>query len=391
MPDGGQQYVYQTAIRGNVAPLLMISGPAGTGKTYSALRLARGIAGPDGKVCLADTDNKRSLLYADEFSFSHLDLKEPFRPMLFERAVLEAQKQGAAVVIIDNFSHEHSGPGGVLEWHEEELTKLTKGDFSKRDSLNQLAWGRVKPAHKHMRDRLYMANISVILCCAAERKTAMQKVTSGPKAGKTEVIDLGFQPVCGGDIPFAMTVSLMLADPARPGVPYPIKALLPALKPIISMDRPLDEATGARIAAWARGDKPPETASNSQGQPGTTVHTEPANQGGTSTSSTSNEAPKTDTPHNDTRGQTRQQPPTEAEIEQGAKDLAAKFALTKVRADHLALVDNRETQKRMDWLRKNRRELYDRELDPAVRASWKRTDGAPSTEQAGLPMEGPTD
>lgn len=302
MPDGAQQYLYTTAIRGNVAPLVMISGPAGTGKTYSALRLATGMAN-GGKVFLGDTDNGRARLYADEFTFSHLDLKDPFRPMLFEKAVLEAQKQGAAVCIIDNFSHEHSGPGGVLEWHEEELTKLTKGDFSKRDSLNQLAWGRVKPAHKHMRDRLYMLNIPIILCCAAERKTAMQKITSGPKAGKTEVLDLGFQPVCGGDIPFAMTVSLMLADPARPGVPYPIKALLPALKPIISLDKPLDEATGARIAAWARGDKttvahqsPTQTPGATVGQPGPTGGTETANQAGTSTSSTSSEAGKSDTP-----------------------------------------------------------------------------------------------
>ena len=112
-----------------------------------------------------------------------------------------------------------------------------------------LAWMDPKMEHKHMRERLYQLNIPIILCCSAERKIAMIKNAEG----KTEPIDIGLQPVCEGDMPWAMTVSLMLPDVTKPGVPVPIKALLPDLRQIIRLDTPLDEATGERIGAWGRG------------------------------------------------------------------------------------------------------------------------------------------
>ena len=50
----------------------------------------------------------------DTFPFFHLDLREPFRPKKFEEAAVQAGQQGAAVLIVDNFAHEHAGPGGML-------------------------------------------------------------------------------------------------------------------------------------------------------------------------------------------------------------------------------------------------------------------------------------
>src|ERR1700722_13157382 len=98
MPDGGtaQTYVYRRAVRDKSAPLIMIAGPPGTGKTYTALRLARGVAGPDGKIYFADTDHGRANFYAEDFAFKHWTLHEPFRPMIFEQAAAEAQRQKAA-------------------------------------------------------------------------------------------------------------------------------------------------------------------------------------------------------------------------------------------------------------------------------------------------------
>jgi hypothetical protein len=326
MPDVAPDLTFRPAVRGRFWPLLMISGPSGTGKTYSALRLAKGMAEPDGKIFVADTDNSRARLYADEFDFLHLDLHEPFRPNLFEQATIAAQQQGASVLIIDNFGHEWAGPGGILAWHEEELERMAGDNFARREQLKMVVWGKVKPPHKHMLQRLYQINMPIILCAFAEKKIAMIKQTEGKDKGKVIPVDQGFQPVGDKDAAFAMTASLLLEDVTRPGVPRPIKALLPALKPIIHLDRPLDEETGRQIAAWARGEKG-------------LVPQEPKGEASTETSQE-----KSAPPPEHTTSESDQTNDREQRISEGAKALAAKFAAIKTRQDHLALVDDKDTR-----------------------------------------------
>lgn len=437
MPDGLPQkdFVYRAAHRDKTAPLIMISGPPGTGKTYSALLLARGMAGPNGTIFLADTDNGRAKFYADEFQFQHLNLHEPFRPIIFEEAARQAQKQGAAVLIIDNFMAEHAGPGGLLEWHEEINVRLARGDAQRLESTKMLAWAEPKAQHKRMRERLYQLNMPVILCCGAERKIAMVKQTEGKDRGKTIPVDQGFKPICGADIPWAMTVSLMLLDVAHPGVPTPIKALLPALKPIIRLDAPLDEETGRRIAAWSRGEPTeenrvdpnpaqPATAAGSgqqQAATGGTSGQETANAGSEPPPETANNPPEPpadrfpgDEPPPDVPPAGQEPPPPapdapdspggdrgpdtgvydqprssgrrardvpEAEIEAGAHKLADLFNGVRERSQHLKIVDNEDNRKQIEWLRRNRRKLFDELVNAALKDSWKRTE-APKPDKA---------
>jgi hypothetical protein len=404
MPDGAiqQDYVYRPAVRDKTAPLIMLAGPPGTGKTYSALRLARGMAGPEGRIFLADTDNGRALFYADEFRFEHLNLHEPFRPIIFEEAAKQAQKNGAAVLVIDNFMAEHAGPGGLLEWHQEINVRMaSRGDESRfearLESTKMLAWIEPKTQHKRMRERLYQLNMPVILCCGAERKMAMVKQTEGRDRGKVIPVDQGFQPICGQDIPWAMTLSLMLEDPHRPGVPCPIKALMPALKPIISLEAPLDEATGALIAAWAHGERK---------TPASSIAALPARKEGSSPPASQNpppdaSAPPDGSPPGDDPPPSEPSDPTpdtggppdqpedhpaltqEQRIEAGAKALGERFLTTADRRDHLSIVDDPEVQKQIRFLQRQRKALYDQHVKPFVTASWTRTDPKKPAAQHG--------
>jgi len=398
MPDGTIQkdYTYRPAVRDKTAPLIMIAGPPGTGKTFSALRLARGIAGPEGKIFLADTDNGRALFYADEFKFQHLNLHEPFRPEIFEKAANEAQRQKADVFIIDNFMHEHTG---LLDWHEEVNLAMARGDAARLESTKVLAWAKVKPAHKHMRERLYQLNMAVIMCCGAEPKLAMVKQTEGKDKGKTIPVDQGLVAICGKDIPWNMTVAVMLPDPKRPGVPVLIKALPPLLIPVISLDRPLNEATGAAIGAWARGGKP---ASAGIGEPGSEAGKAGSPPGPSNPTAAADPIP----PHDDVPPPSGDDPPPEKpppsgedpgpgddmnqnqqdereqRIEAGAKALGGRFLSTSSRADHNAIVDDPEVQKQIAYLQKNRKELFALHVKPFVSASWIRTD--PDNKQGSL-------
>lgn len=41
-------------------------GPSGSGKTFTALRLARGIVGADGRILVLDTEHGSASKYADD-------------------------------------------------------------------------------------------------------------------------------------------------------------------------------------------------------------------------------------------------------------------------------------------------------------------------------------
>jgi ABC-type sulfate/molybdate transport systems ATPase subunit len=67
------------AVRESVPLLVGLMGASGSGKTYSALRIATGmqrVAG--GEIFVIDTESKRSLHYADTFKFRHVPFDAPF-------------------------------------------------------------------------------------------------------------------------------------------------------------------------------------------------------------------------------------------------------------------------------------------------------------------------
>jgi hypothetical protein len=58
----------------NIAPaeragahlLIQLYGPPRSGKTYTALRIARGMVGPKGRIGVLDTESGRARLYSDK-------------------------------------------------------------------------------------------------------------------------------------------------------------------------------------------------------------------------------------------------------------------------------------------------------------------------------------
>jgi KaiC/GvpD/RAD55 family RecA-like ATPase len=78
MPDGFS-FEVKPAVRENTAAFVALAGPSGSGKTRSALELATGLAG-DGKILVADTEGKRSLHYADMYTFDRVGWTPPFTP-----------------------------------------------------------------------------------------------------------------------------------------------------------------------------------------------------------------------------------------------------------------------------------------------------------------------
>lgn len=145
-----------------VGLFIAIAGSSRTGKTYTALRVARGIAGPNGRIAAIDTEGKRMSHYSKEFQFDVVNMKSPFTPIRFVEAAQAAEAAGYDALVIDSFSLEWSGVGGVLHRYDE---LFEKAGFDQRKS--DVCWARAKAPHKAMMNELIQLTIPIIFCLRA--------------------------------------------------------------------------------------------------------------------------------------------------------------------------------------------------------------------------------
>ena len=250
---------FRPAVRENVGLIIGLAGSSGSGKTYTAMRLASGISA--GKpFAVIDTEAGRAKHYADQFKFDHAELHPPFRPAAYAEAVMAADAAGYPVIVVDSVSHVWAGDGGVLDWQEEELTRMAGDDWKKREAVKMAAWIKPKMGHKHMMQKLLQVRAHLILCFRAEEKIEMiredGKMKIVPKITRTGLD--GWVPVCEKNLPFELTASFLLTSD-KPGIPKPIK-LQEQHRALFPLDKPITEESGRLIAVWASGGKAKESA-----------------------------------------------------------------------------------------------------------------------------------
>jgi len=243
-------------VRENVALILGLAGPSGGGKTYTGMRLCTGLAGGE-RFCVIDTEAGRAKHYADQFKFDHGDLTAPFTPDRYTEAILAADAAGYRAIMLDSMSHEWAGDGGILDWQEQEFSRM-----GYKETARMASWIKPKMSHKRMVQALLQVRAHLVLCFRAEPKIDMVK---NPQTGKIEVVPKqslvgldGWIPVTEKNLPFELTASFLFT-PEAPGVPKKIK-LEEQHKMLFPLDRVVDEVSGERLAEWARGGAPSSTA-----------------------------------------------------------------------------------------------------------------------------------
>jgi hypothetical protein len=232
------------AKRENVSLLIALAGSSGSGKTFSALRLAQGIA-PEGKIAFIDTESRRGLHYSDRFKFLHYDMKPPFPPARFIEAIRAAEKAAVDVIIIDSFSLEHDGEGGLIDMADAAERAGTKSPGN---------WRVPKMEHKKLMNVVLQSRASVIFCLRADEKIRIEK---NPDTGRTQIVPLGWTPITEKRVMYEMTASFTLtAD--RPGMPnYSlVHKLQEQHRSMFPENERIGEEAGRKLAAWARGDAP---------------------------------------------------------------------------------------------------------------------------------------
>lgn len=200
-------FTHAHAVREKTPILVGLVGPSGSGKTYSALRLAAGMrrVNPKGKTFVIDTEARRALHYAAKFDFEHVPFGAPFSPLDYMEAILYCVDKGATEIVIDSMSHEHEGPGGVLEMHTEEHKRL-----GGQGATKLLAWGKPKAARRRMINTILQLPVNFFFCFRAKHKL---KIVRGQ-----EPEPLGYQPISGDEFIYEMTLKCLLL-PGSMGTP----------------------------------------------------------------------------------------------------------------------------------------------------------------------------
>ena len=242
-------FTHRPAKRENTPLIIGLAGPTKSGKTYSAHRLAVGLAN-GGHVAMINAEGAKGHQYADEFTYTAIDITQPYRPERYTEALRYtlAIDPKPAVIIIDSGSHMHDGPGGILEYHEDELTRLAGTDQAKRQRSTYSAWIKPKAAENEFIYEMLGADAHIILCLRAKEK--IKVVTGKPP------IDLGWQPIVGERVAFETIFTLVL-PPHSKGVPdLGVSEMRKPFDAMIPVGEQLSEKTGELLAAWSAGSTP---------------------------------------------------------------------------------------------------------------------------------------
>jgi nucleoside-triphosphatase THEP1 len=170
---------------------LGLIGPAGSGKTMTALRVAHGLGG---RIAVIDTERGSASLYSGErgLDFDVLEL-ESYEAEKFIQAIAQAEAAGYGVLIIDSLSHAWAGKGGILEFVDKAAKRSGGGSFS--------GWRDATPLHNQLVDAILGAKLHIICTLRSKVEHVIEQVN-----GRTQVRKVGLQPVQRDGLEYEFTV-----------------------------------------------------------------------------------------------------------------------------------------------------------------------------------------
>ncbi|MBQ7220726.1 MAG: ATP-binding protein [Synergistaceae bacterium] len=160
---------------------LAITGPAGSGKTYSALLIAFGIGG---RIAMIDTESGSGDLYANLGEYDICSLSAPYDVRKYIQTIHDAEQAGYGTIIIDSLSHAWSGEGGLLDL-QGKLAATSKAGNS------YTAWRQVTPLHNRLIDAILGSSCHII----ATMRSKTEYLQTENERGYKEIKKVGMAPV----------------------------------------------------------------------------------------------------------------------------------------------------------------------------------------------------
>ena len=219
------------ATKDAIALKLAITGPSGSGKTTAALRIARGLVGPQGRIGVIDTEHRSASLYADQFTFEALNLDPPYDAPTFAEAIKSAEAQGFDALIVDTLSHAWEA---VLEY---------KDALDRRGGSGFSNWAAAGEKWRAVISALLNSKLHVIACLRSKTDYVLEPNDKGKLVPKK----VGLAPVTRDGTEYEFTLVWDL-DGSHRAMASKDRTRLFDTKTI-----ELTEAEGRLLAEWLKG------------------------------------------------------------------------------------------------------------------------------------------
>ena len=216
---------------------LGLVGPAGSGKTMTALRIATGLGG---RIAVIDTERGSASLYAGErgLDFDVIEL-DTYGVERFIDAIKAAADEGYSTLVIDSLSHAWAGKGGILEFVD------TAGKRNQGGG-NFGAWRDATPRHNSLVDAILVAPLHIICTLRSKVEYVVENV-----GGRNQVRKVGLQPVQRDGLEYEFTV---VGDVSQDHDLVVTKTRAAFLKDAVI--REAGEDLGRQLAAWLANGEP---------------------------------------------------------------------------------------------------------------------------------------
>ena len=235
------EFLVTKAARKAVPMLISLSGTSGSGKTFSGLLLAAGMA-KGGQVGMIDAENGRGTLYEDDpmiraalpGGYLYTGISAPYNPARYVKALQAMESAGVKVCLIDSTSHEWEGEGGCT-------------DIAENQKLRGMPnWAAAKLQHKKFLAYCLSSPMHIVFCLRAREKTKIVK----DEKGKDQFVAQGIQPVAEKNFVFEMLLSLMFDEATHQYVGVKVPKMLAG---IFKGGELITQGHGASIREWADG------------------------------------------------------------------------------------------------------------------------------------------
>ncbi|HQJ93138.1 MAG TPA: AAA family ATPase [Clostridia bacterium] len=198
------------AERKKVKLRLAIMGASGSGKTFSALRIATGLVGgrtgdAPPKIIMIDTENGSGELYSGDFDYDYEEITPPYTAKKIIDLIKDVEGD-YDIIIVDSLTHFWAKAGGILELKD---NKLKTGKFKNEFTV----WGDLTPIQNSIIDAILQSKAHIICTMRSKTEYTVEiKEIRGEKKAVPKAIGLAPEQRPGIEYEFMITFDVSKED-----------------------------------------------------------------------------------------------------------------------------------------------------------------------------------